>query len=123
MSVNSIGFLVTLVTLSGAGALQLLPGTLGVCYPTRRPLTRNGVLSGIGVGLAVLYTTLVIVPHPLGVHAAIWSLAANVALCITVSRFSPAPSPETIQRIHGAVEDYVYGSGDAGLESSVNATP
>jgi SSS family solute:Na+ symporter len=123
LSVNTIGFLVTLITLSGAGALQLLPGTLGVCYPTRRPLTRNGVLSGIGVGLAVLYTTLVIVPHPLGVHAAIWSLAANVALCITVSRFSPAPSPETIQRIHGAVEDYVYGSGDAGLESSVNATP
>ena len=123
LSVNTLGFLVTLVTLSGAGALQLLPGTLGVCYPTRRPFTRIGVLSGIGVGLAVLYTTLVIVPHALGIHGAIWSLAANFIVCMIVSRFTPGPSSETIQRIHGAVEDYVYGSGDAGLRSSEHATP
>jgi Na+/proline symporter len=118
LSVRTFGFLVTLVTLSGAGALQLLPGTLGVCYPTRRPLTKAGVLAGVGVGLAVLYVTLVTVPHALGVHGAIWSIAANFVTCITVSALTRPPSPETIERIHGAVEDYVYGSGEAGLEEA-----
>ncbi len=157
-------FLVTLVTLYGAGALQLLPGTLGVCYPTRRPFTRSGVLAGVGVGLVVLYLTLVTFPHALGIHGAIWSTVANFATCIGVSAFTKAgvlagvgvglavlyltlvtfpnalgihgaiwsivanfatciavsaftqpPSAETIGRIHGAIEDYVYGSGEAGL--------
>ncbi|MEC9299117.1 MAG: sodium:solute symporter family protein [Gemmatimonadota bacterium] len=116
LSVRTFGFLVTLVTLSGAGALQLLPGTLGVCYPTRRPFTKSGVLAGIGVGLTVLYLTLVTFPHALGIHGAIWSIAANFATCIIISLFTKASSEETIGRIHGAVEDYVYGSGEEGLE-------
>ena len=118
LSVNTFGFLVTLVTLSGAGALQLLPGTLGVCYPTRRPFSRVGVLAGIGAGLVALYWTLVIMPHPIGVHGAIWSLAANLAVCIVVSRLSAPPSSETVSRIHGALEDYIYGAGEEGLEVS-----
>ena len=117
LSVKTFGFLVTLVTLSGAGALQLLPGILGVCYPTRRPFTRIGVISGISVGLTVLYTTLVIVPHALGIHGAIWSLAANSVVCLIVSQFTSGPSLETIERIHGAVEDYTYGSGEASLHT------
>ena len=121
LSVNTFGFLVTLVTLSGAGALQLLPGILGVCYPTRRPFGRVGVLAGIGAGLAALYWTLVITPHPLGVHGAIWSLAANFAVCMVVSRLSAPPSAETVSRIHGALEDYVYGAGEEGLEVSHNS--
>jgi SSS family solute:Na+ symporter len=121
LSVRTLGFLVTLVTLSGAGALQLLPGTLGVCYPTRRPFTKSGVLAGVGVGLTVLYVTLVIVPHALGIHGAIWSIVANFTTCITVSAFTKAPSDETIGRIHGAVEDYVYGSGEAGLEEALRS--
>jgi len=123
LSVRTLGFLVTLVTLSGAGALQLLPGTLGVCYPTRRPFTKAGVLAGIGVGLTVLYVTLVIVPNALGIHGAIWSLAANFATCIAVSAFTKPSSRETIGRIHGAIEDYVYGAGDAGLEEALRSTP
>jgi SSS family solute:Na+ symporter len=119
LSVRTLGFLVTLVTLSGAGALQLLPGTLGVCYPTRRPFTRSGMLAGVGVGLIVLYLTLVTFPHALGIHGAIWSLVANFAACITVSAFTRPPSDETIDRIHGAIEDYVYGSGEAGLERAL----
>ncbi len=118
LSVYTFGFLVTLVTLSGAGALQLLPGTLGVCYPTRRPFTRAGVLTGIAGGLAVLYWTLVVVPHPWGIHGALWSLAMNFAVCIVVSRLSPTPSRETVNRIHGALEDYVYGAGEEVLEPS-----
>jgi solute:Na+ symporter, SSS family len=108
LSVTSFDFLVTLVTLSGAGALQLMPGVLGVCYPTRRPFTRNGVLSGLGAGLATLYVTLVVVPHPYGVHAAMWSLGVNFLVCWIVSRLSAPPSVETVDRIHGAIEAYVY---------------
>ena len=109
LSVGTFSFLVTLVTLSGAGALQLLPGVMGVCFPTARPWTRNGVLAGIGVGLAVLYATLVVWRHPLGMHGAIWSVSANFLVCIVVSRFSTPPSDETVARIHGEVERFVYG--------------
>ena len=123
LSVRTFELLVTLVTLSGAGALQLLPGTLGVCYPTKRPFTRSGVLAGVGVGLAVLYLTLVTVPHALGIHGAIWSLTANFATCLAVSALTPPPSRETVLRIHGALEDYVYGSGEAGLEEALRTTP
>jgi SSS family solute:Na+ symporter len=109
LSVTTFDFLVTLVTLSGAGALQLMPGVMGVCYPTRRPFTRLGVLAGLFVGLGTLYATLILVPHPWGLHAAVWSIAANFLICILVSRLTPPPSPETVERVHGAVEAYVYG--------------
>jgi solute:Na+ symporter, SSS family len=109
LSVTSVDFLVTLVTLSGAGALQLMPGILGVCYPTKRPFTRAGVLTGLAGGLVTLYLTLVVIPAPLGLHAAVWSLAVNFVLCIAVSKLTVPPSQETVERIHGAIEAYVYG--------------
>ncbi len=109
LSVGTFDLLVTLVTLSGAGALQLLPGVMGVCFPTARPWTAHGVLAGIGVGLAVLYATLVLWPHPLGMHGAIWSISANFLTCMIVSRFSTPPSAETVARVHGEVERFVYG--------------
>jgi SSS family solute:Na+ symporter len=122
LSVRTFAFLVTLVTLSGSGALQLMPAILGVCFPSRRLFTKAGVLWGMGVGLAVLYLTLVTAPnpmasfigspHPMGLHAAVWSILANFAVTILVSRFTRAPSPETVSRIHGVVERFVYGDGE-----------
>jgi SSS family solute:Na+ symporter len=109
LSVNTFEFLVTLVALSGSGALQLMPGIVGVCFPGRRPFTRAGVLYGLGTGLAVLYFTLVTMPHPLGIHGAVWSILANFCVTILVSRFTPAPSTATVARIHGEVERFVYG--------------
>jgi SSS family solute:Na+ symporter len=119
LSVKTFAFLVTLVTLSGSGALQLMPAILGVCFPGRRLFTRAGVLWGMGTGLIVLYLTLVASPnplasvlgspHPLGLHGAVWSVLANFAVTILVSRFTPAPSPATVARIHGEVERFVYG--------------
>ena len=121
LSVKTFSFLVTLVTLSGSGALQLMPAILGVCFPGRRLFTKAGVLWGMGVGLAVLYITLVVdpnplgslvgSPHPLGVHGAVWSILANFAVTILVSRVTRPPSPETVSRIHGEVERFVYGEG------------
>jgi SSS family solute:Na+ symporter len=122
LSVKTFAFLVTLVTLSGSGALQLMPAIVGVCFPGRRLFTRAGVLWGMGAGLAMLYLTVVPthnplapfmeLPHPLGLHGAVWSILANFLVTIVVSRFTRPPTPETVARIHGEVERYVYGSGE-----------
>ena len=109
---KTFAFLVTLVTLSGSGALQLMPAVLGVCFPGRRLFTKAGVLTGMALGLTVLYLTLVVTPNPLGLHGAVWSLLANFAVTILVSRFTRAPSPGTVARIHGEIERFVYGDGD-----------
>ncbi len=112
LSIRTYGFLVTLVTLSGSGALQLLPGVLGVCFPSRRVRTATGVLAGIGAGMVVLYVTLFVAPNPLGIHHGLWALAANFATVLIVSRLTSPPSAETVERIHGEVERFVYGGGD-----------
>lgn len=116
LSVNTFQFLVVLVALSGAGALQLMPAILGVCFPTRRVFTRHGVLSGILGGLVVLYATIIEVPHPLGLHGGVWSLAANFAVTIIVSRFTAPPSTATVERIHGEVERFVYGDAESAAQ-------
>ena len=109
LTVFNLDFLVTLVTLSGAGALQLMPGVLGVCYPGRRLHTAAGVVAGICAGILTLFLTRVVFPQPLGIHQALWSLAANFALTIAVSRFTRPPSAATVARVHGEVERFVYG--------------
>ena len=109
LSVSTFDFLVTLITLSGAGALQLMPAILGVCYPGRRCTTRAGVIAGISAGLITLYVTRVLVFQPLGIHEAIWSLGVNFVVTIIVSRFSSPPSDRTRTRIHGEIERFVYG--------------
>ncbi len=111
LTVNTLEFLVVLVALSGAGALQLMPAVLGVCFPTRRLLTRTGVLAGIGFGLATLYLTLVMIPHPLSLHGGIWSVLVNFAVTIGVSRCTRPPTAATVWRIHGEMERFVYGDG------------
>jgi SSS family solute:Na+ symporter len=111
LSVRSYDFLVVLVTLSGSGALQLMPAILGVCFSGRRTLTGAGVLAGIAAGLVALYVTLVVVPHPLGMHGAIWSLLVNAAVAFHVSAGTRPPSAETVERVHGEVERFVYGGG------------
>jgi hypothetical protein len=68
------------------------------------------VLAGLGTGLLVLYLTLVVVPHPLGTHGALWSLMANALVVVLVSARTRGPSPATLERIHGVVERQVYGS-------------
>lgn len=109
LSVNEIDFLVSLVTLAAAGALQLMPAVLGVCFPGRRTTTAAGAVAGIATGLVVLYLTRIEFVRPLGVHEAVWSLAANFVATWAVSRMTRPPSSETVERIHGEVESFVYG--------------
>jgi SSS family solute:Na+ symporter len=101
--------LVILVTLSGAGALQLMPAVIGVCFPSRNLLSKSGVLAGMLSGLAALYVTLVSIPHPLGLHGGVWSLGVNFLVTLIVSRVTPPPSASTVSRIHGALEQWAYG--------------
>jgi len=110
LSVGTSDFLVVLVTLSGAGALQLMPAILGVCFPGGRTLTRAGVVAGIAAGLVTLYVTLVVSPHPLGMHGGLWGLLVNTAVALNVSAYTTPPSTETIERVHGEVERFVYGT-------------
>jgi SSS family solute:Na+ symporter len=110
LSVHTYGFLVTLVTLSGSGALQLMPAILGVCFPGRRVLTRAGVLAGLGASMVALYLTLVVRPMFLGVHGGIWSLFVNFVVAIAVSAFTRSPSADTVRRVHGELERFVYGT-------------
>ena len=112
LSIYTFDFLVLLVALSGAGALQLMPAVCGVCFPTRFILTKTGVLSGIGAGLLVLYLTAIVYPHPLTLHGGVWALGANLILTLIVSRFSQPPHPKTLERIHGTLEEFVYGQGE-----------
>ncbi len=109
LTVYNFDFLVALVTLSGVGALQLMPAVLGVCYPGRRLTTAKGVIAGIGAGLATLCVTQIVIPRPFGLHESIWSLAVNFLVTIVVSRVTTPPSTETVERIHGEVERFVYG--------------
>ena len=110
LSVGTFDSLVVLVTLSGAGALQLMPAILGVCFPGGRTLTRAGVVAGIAAGLVTLYVTLVVSPHPLGMHGGLWGLLVNTAVALNVSAYTTPPSAETIERVHGEVERFVYGT-------------
>jgi len=116
LSVRTYGFLVTLVTLSGSGALQLLPGVLGVCMPSRRLRTATGILAGIGAGLLTLYVTLFVFPNAFGIHHSLWALGVNFATVLVVSRFTAPPSPATVERIHGEVERFVYGGDEDPIE-------
>ncbi len=113
LSISSSELLVVVVTMSGAGALQLMPAICGICLPARRLLTRSGVLVGILVGLTVLYWATVLSPHPLGVHGGIWGLLVNWTVAALVSWRTAAPSQATVARVHGCIEELVYGEPDA----------
>ena len=110
LSVGTSDLLVVLVTLSGAGALQLMPAILGVCFPGGRTLTRAGVVAGIAAGLVTLYVPRVVSAPPRGMHGGLWGLLVNTAVALNVSAYTTPPSTETIERVHGEVERFVYGT-------------
>jgi SSS family solute:Na+ symporter len=85
-----------------------MPAIIGVLFPTRRTLTRAGVLAGLVVGLVTLYVTLVVAPHPFGLHGGIWALLFNTVVTLMVSAVTDPPSDDTVERIHGEVERQIY---------------
>jgi solute:Na+ symporter, SSS family len=115
LSLHSFGFLVVIILLSGAGGLQLMPAVCGVCFPGGFVLSSSGVLAGIAVGLLTLYVTVVLYPNPLTLHGGVWALLANYATAFMVSSLTQGPSAATIDRIHGTLEDLIYGDGEVTL--------
>ena len=109
LSLANYDFLVTIVTLSGAGALQLWPAIMGNLFPSKFKFTRAGVIAGMIAGLFTLWWTLIVYPHPLTLHGGVWATAVNFLLAITVSLFTEAPSEKTRDRIHGTLEEQLYG--------------
>lgn len=108
LSVSSSDLLVVVVTLSGAGALQLMPAITAVCYPGGPRLGAGGALAGIGAGLAVLYLASVPFPNPLGLHGGVWALAVNwlTGWGVTVAT---GGQPRNAPRVHGCLEEAIYG--------------
>ena len=114
--------LVAIVSLSGSGALQFLPAVLGVCFPGGRSFSKAGVTTGIVAGVATLALTLGIAlpfgielpweAHPLGMHGGVWGLLVNFGAAALVSAFTSGPSAETVERVHGTVEKFVYGESE-----------
>jgi hypothetical protein len=49
-------------------------------------------------------------PHPLGMHGGLWGLLVNTTVALNVSAYTTPPSTETIERVHGEVERFVYGT-------------
>ncbi len=49
-------------------------------------------------------------PHPLGMHGGIWGLLMNRLTALVISTFTARPSAETVRRVHGEVERFIYGT-------------
>ena len=109
LSLYKAQFLVILVALSGAGSLQLAPALVGTLFPSRFLFTARAITFGLLASLVTLFYTLVVNPHPLDIHGGVWAVAVNFVLVILISRRTAPPSLETVQRIHGAVEEFVHG--------------
>lgn len=107
LSLAKSDLLVHIITLSGAGALQLMPAIIGICFPGGRSLSRAGVLAGLAAGMIILWLTLVEFPHPLDIHGGLWALLVNAAVAVGVSCKTPPPSGETVARVHGEVERFI----------------
>jgi hypothetical protein len=43
-------------------------------------------------------------------HGGIWALLVNFLVTASVSRFTAPPSAETVNRVHGEMERFVYGT-------------
>jgi hypothetical protein len=57
----------------------------------------------------------VLYPNPLTLHGGVWALLAHYATAFMVSSLTQGPSAATIDRIHGTLEDLIYGDGEVTL--------
>ncbi|HYY48363.1 MAG TPA: sodium:solute symporter family protein [Thermoplasmata archaeon] len=111
------GLIFDLVSLSIAGVLQFVPAVFSIVFPARRVwLTKAGVGVGIAVGEIVTLLTLFgsriglpIPVNPFTLHAGVWGLIANLGVAFLVSLWTTPPTPEAQKRIHGFLEDQLYG--------------
>ncbi|MEQ8764762.1 MAG: sodium:solute symporter family protein [Planctomycetota bacterium] len=88
-------FLVRLVGLSGAGAMQLAPCVAGALFPKWIRFTSKGACAGLVVGLIVLIDGTISPTHQvLGLHPAILAVLVNLVVTSLVSRVTKPHSEE-----------------------------
>jgi SSS family solute:Na+ symporter len=117
-----------LVAYSVAGVLQFVPAVFTIVFPAKRVwFTKVGIGAGIIVGVVVALLTqfgpaifkafggsLPFEANPYTLHGGVWGLIANLLVAFIISRFTPSPSPDTVRRIHGYLEEQLYGSKSGG---------
>lgn len=115
---------VLMIGVTAAMIVQLLPAVIAVTIPMGKfRLTKMGITTGIIAGLIVSLMALlggkafplggfveITVPNLLPASwtrfdASFLGLAFNIPLAIIVSRFTKAPDPEAVARIHGALDE------------------
>lgn len=103
MSQFTNALLVAIVAVALGGCLQILPALIGALY--WKGATKSGAITGIIIGVIVLYITQFIIASPLGLHSGVWGLIFNIASFIIVSRFTEAPSKEKVEMFHGYLRE------------------
>ena len=98
-----LDLLTILGSLATSIGLQMAPAMFGVTYCPK--ITRKGVEWGIIAGLIAVILTYFVWRYPLGIHMGGWGLLANIIVCWQVSKRTPKPSKEAIERTHVMFEE------------------
>ena len=86
LAYTSPAYLVYLLLVGYTGVTQLFPGwVLGTLW---KWITKEGVLSGLVVGLIVGVLTVFVWPDYLGIHSIIWGLMFNLPITLIVSKLT-----------------------------------
>lgn len=91
--------IVSIVTVALGGCLQIMPALIGALYWKRG--TREGAISGIVVGVIVLYITQFVVKQPFRLSSGAWGLLFNTLTFVTVSMKTAPPDVRSQARFHG----------------------
>ena len=91
----------TIVTIALGGCLQILPSLIGALY--WKGASKLGAISGLITGVTVVVLTQYVpaIKTPLGMSSGFWGLVCNLLVFFVVSKLTPKPSAESIEKFHG----------------------
>ena len=91
----------TIVTIALGGCLQILPSLIGALY--WKGASKLGAISGLITGVTVVVLTQYVpaIKTPLGMSSGFWGLVCNLLVYFVVSKLTPKPSAESIEKFHG----------------------
>ena len=91
----------TIVTIALGGCLQILPSLIGALY--WKGASKLGAISGLITGVTVVVLTQYVpaIKTPLGMSSGFWGLVCNLLVFFVVSKLTPKPSAQSIEKFHG----------------------
>ena len=98
------GLLGNILALANGGVASLAPAVIGGIY--WKKATREGALSSILIGQAVMLLTTFVVSSPLGLMPGVWGLIVAFIVYVTVSKMTKPH--ERIAEIVDEINDYFY---------------